>query len=50
MGTFRRTERAFWFLLGALIGGAVVAAFVVLFDVFLTKNLERGKVSGVLSG
>jgi hypothetical protein len=32
MGTFKRTERAFWFVLGALLGGAVVAAFLILLE------------------
>lgn len=32
MGTFKRTERAFWFMLGVIVGGAVCAAFIVLFD------------------
>ena len=40
MGTFKRTERALWFLLGAMVGGAVVAVFIVLFEVFLTKPLK----------
>lgn len=38
MGTFKRTERAFWFILGAIIGGAVCAVFIVLFEVFLTNK------------
>lgn len=36
MGTFKRTERAFWFLLGAIVGGAVCAVFIVLFEQNLT--------------
>lgn len=40
MGTFKRTERAFWFFLGALVGGAVCAAFIVLFEVFLTRRFN----------
>jgi LPS O-antigen subunit length determinant protein (WzzB/FepE family) len=32
MGTFKRQERALWFILGALVGGMLVAAFLVLFE------------------
>jgi hypothetical protein len=35
MGTFRRTERAFWFLFGTLTGGLIVAVFITIFDVLV---------------
>lgn len=33
VGTFKRQERALWFVLGALVGGIAVAAFLLLFEV-----------------
>lgn len=50
MGTFKRQERAFWFILGALIGGAVVAAFIVLLETKFPGSTLLWKPGNLLGG
>lgn len=37
MGTFRRQERALWFLFGVVVGGGIVVAFYTVFEAKRTK-------------